>query len=512
MTAAILPPGIVAVGEAIIAEAAGKPKKQPTQARKLVDIALAGFDIVEDEHGKAFAVPKKPPRIAIAMRGRRGLTSELRSAYFERYDNIPAPSTVTGAVDLLEAQATGGDRVALHLRCARTDDGLVVDLGGATGEVVVVKDGSWSVQKSPPDGIVFRRSKLTAPLPRPAKRGSIDALRDLIDVSDEGWSLIQAWLVLAWLPDIPVPILCVTGQQGAGKSVLGRTLVSIVDPSAAPLRSMPHNLGEWQTTAAASRVVGLDNVSRIKEEMSDAFCRATTGEGAAKRELYTDEDLVIQTFRRALLLTSIDPGALKGDLGERLLPVELLRPTKRRGEAELDALLESKRPAILAGLFSLIAEVVANPVTLADAPRMADAANVMAAVDRAAGTRSVEAYARGQASVAESVLESDPLAMAVVAMMKVDGFWSGTPTSLFERLGFYFADEAKNRPANVKSMSERLQRIVPQLESVYGLQIEVKRGDHRIYTLRRADVVPPGRRAVIVRRSRTRKRKAADQT
>ena len=139
--------------------------------------------------------------------------------------------------------------------------------------------------------------------------------------------------------------------------------MSLVDPPSAALRSMPHNLGEWQTTAAASRVVGLDNISRIKEEMSDAMCRATTGEGAAKRQLYTDEDLIVQSYRRALLLTSIDPGALKGDLGERLMPVELLKPSIPRGEEELDAVLARHRPRILGALLDLVAEVLANPPT-----------------------------------------------------------------------------------------------------------------------------------------------------
>ena len=57
------------------------------------------------------------------------------------------------------------------------------------------------------------------------------------------------------------------------------------DASPAALRSVPRDLTEWQTVASASRVVGLDNISRINEELSDAFCRAVTGEGAARRQL-----------------------------------------------------------------------------------------------------------------------------------------------------------------------------------------------------------------------------------
>ncbi len=460
--------------------------KRPTQATLLIDLAQRRYDVIEDQHGQVFAVPKKPPRIAVSLRGKgQSLTNRLRSDYYECCRSLPSGTNVTGAVDLLEVQASGGERVPVHVRCVRTDDGLVIDLGDPEGRAVVVQGGEWKVTKAPPSGVLFRRTRMTGPLPSPARGGSLDELRDLINVSDEGWDLVRAWLVLAWMPHIPVPILCVTGQQGAGKSALGRTLVSLVDPSPAALRSMPHNLGEWQTTAAASRVVGLDNISRIKEEMSDAFCRATTGEGAAKRQLYTDEDLIVQSYRRALLLTSIDPGALKGDLAERLMPVELLRPTRRRGEEELDRLLDGRRRSILGALLDLVAEVLANPVTAPNAPRMADAANVMAAVDRATGGHSLDAYRRGQANVAETVLEADPLAAAVRSLMEGRATWSGTPTDLYEQVVvLHWSEETRNRPATARTMSERLERLAPALLDVYGLRVERRRGDHRLIELR----------------------------
>jgi hypothetical protein len=468
-----------------------KNGKKPTQAKLLIDLAHRLYDVVEDQHGQVLAVPKVPPRIAINLRGKgRALTNRLKLDFYERYGSPPSATALSGAVDVLEAQAVGGQRVAVHLRCVRTDEGLVIDLGDAEGRAIVVANGSWDLTKAPPPGIVFRRTRLTGVMPKPVGGGSLDDLRGLINVTDQGWDLVRAWLVLAWMPHIPVPILCVTGQQGAGKSVLARALVSLVDPSAAPLRSMPHSLPEWQTTAAASRVVGLDNISRIKEEMSDAFCRATTGEGAAKRELYTDEDLIVQSYRRALVLTSIDPGSLKGDLGERLLPVELLRPKRRRGEEELDERLERLRPRILGALLDLVAEVLANPVKTPNAPRMADAANVMAAVDAVLGSSAVAAYTRGQAGIAETVLESDPLANAVMSLMttRPQRRWVGTPSQLYGALMEHWDLEARNKPGNERSMSERLKRVAPQLAEIHDLHVKWRRGNHRTIELRFGDV------------------------
>lgn len=81
-----------------------------------------------------------------------------------------------------------------------------------------------------------------------------------------------------------------------------------------------------------------------------------------------------------MLLTSIDPGALRGDLAERLLP-----------RVKLDRY-----------------------------PRMADFARVLAAVDKVLGTNALDAY-RGQgARLAEDVIESDPVAAAVYKPAQTD--------------------------------------------------------------------------------------------
>lgn len=487
-----VPDGVVSVGKAIAA-AAGEARK-PTQAAVLVKLARAMYDIVVDRSGQSYAVAKRPPRRAIPLQGRSALTGYLTREFFERTGSPPNPTALRGAVQVLEAQAMDDERVTVHLRAARTSDGLVIDLGDASGQVIVIGRGRWTVRPEPPEGVYFRRSRLTAPLPRPSRRGDLGRLRELLSVSDADWDLIRSWLVLAWMSHIPVPILAITGQQGAGKSVLGRTLVSIVDPSSAPLRSSPKNVDDWQTTANASRVVGLDNISRINEWLSDAFCRAVTGEGAAKRQLYTDEDLIVQTFRRAIVLTSIDPGSLRGDLGERLMPVELGRlGDRRRGEAELDRELERRMPTILGGLCDLVAAVLARPVRATGGARMADAANVIASVDGVLGSDALAAYRRAQANVVYTVLESDPVAMAVVAFMRsARTDWEGTPNDLYGLLG---RDGERNWPANARGLSERLMRLAPGLRDAHQLDVTRFRGDRRLIRIARLKALPRRPRA-----------------
>src|SRR5690606_15220033 len=127
--------------------------------------------------------------------------------------------------------------------------------------------------------------------------------------------------------------------------------------SAAPLRAMPRDEESWGVAAAASWVVGIDNVSTISPWLSDAMCRAVTGEALISRRLYTNTELSVLHFRRVLLLTSIDTGSLRGDLADRTLTIELhpipdhLRRTDRQAAQDYEA----AQPRILGGLSDLAA-------------------------------------------------------------------------------------------------------------------------------------------------------------
>jgi len=56
---------------------------------------------------------------------------------------------------------------------------------------------------------------------------------------------------------------------------------------------------------------------------SDSLGRAVSGEGDVRRKLYTD--VSVFNFRRVIILNGIDLGAIRDDLAERLLTVELNR-------------------------------------------------------------------------------------------------------------------------------------------------------------------------------------------
>jgi hypothetical protein len=241
----------------------------------------------------------------------------------------------------------------------------------------------------------------------------------------------------------------------------------------------------WAAAASASWVVALDNVSTIQPWFSDTLCKAVTGDGIVERALFTDDDLTVLTFRRCIALTTIDAGRLAGDLAERMLAIELARipPSRRRPDSESNAAYEAARPVVLGGLLDLTTRVLAalptvRPDTL---PRMADFARVLAAIDRVQGWDTLPDYTAAAAESTHAVLESDPVAAAVVAFVTARGTWQGTTGELLELI----TPERRPRhwPQTARGLTGALARLAPALRANSITYERQTRGASRLITL-----------------------------
>ena len=71
-------------------------------------------------------------------------------------------------------------------------------------------------------------------LPEPEAGESVDRLRGYVNVpADDDFILLVAWLVGAFRPKGPYPILRVNGEWGSAKSTLCRILRELIDPNEA---------------------------------------------------------------------------------------------------------------------------------------------------------------------------------------------------------------------------------------------------------------------------------------
>ena len=234
------------------------------------------------------------------------------------------------------------------------------------------------------------------------------------------------------------------------------------------------------TCAAGSFVLGLDNVSSIPAWLSDALCRACTGDGFPRRQLYSDGDIIVTAFRRAVVLNGIDLGALSGDLVDRGVFVELQRiaPDRRRLESDLNRDFETVRPALFGGLLDLVSATLRHlpDVRLSTYPRMADYAKVLAALDRETDLGELPAFLRVSSRAFEEAVDGDAVAAAVRRFTENHGRpWSGEVADLLDLLTQELRTPdrpPKAWPPDAARLSGRLRRAAPALRAV-GVVVEL---------------------------------------
>ncbi|HEY5012832.1 MAG TPA: hypothetical protein VIK61_09030, partial [Acidimicrobiia bacterium] len=462
----------------------------PTQSLQLVELALQYYRVGISTEGLVFAVPLDGAAVAIVLRGKSSFRSILADRYLSRFGKVATASALTDAFTVLEGRARTSQPEPVAIRVAWQDGATFVDLGDCSGRAVQLNATGWKIVDRSP--VLFRRTELTAAGPQP-EGGSdfVEGLSALLNIDAPSMPLLIAWLVASFL-DIPVPIARLTGEQGTGKSTAARIMTMLVDPSPAPLRSPPRDIADWAVTASASRVCALDNLSYIANWFSDALCQAVTGGSVLRRALYTDDGLSVISFRRPVLLTSIDHGSVRGDLVDRLVTFHFhpIPDTARRDDAEIEQQFLNAWADLVGGLYDVAVKVLAElpSISLTHRPRMADYAAVLAAVDRILGTEGLEEYLQSREGLAAEVVAGDPVAEAIIAFLDkieaddaalgagnelIDHGWQGTSTSLLNHL----TPERPPRrwPTSSQALSGRLQRLASDLRTV-GIEVTSGRG------------------------------------
>ncbi len=461
---------------ALVVEHAGaaRPAGKETAATALVDLARRRYRLGLSTEDEPFAVPHTGPRVVRPLRGGKGsLRAALAASYYAATGRVAPQQALAEALQTVEGIAQELDPEPLHLRVAEHDGALHLDLGDPTGRAVVLSAAGWQVVEQP--AVLFRRTGLTGALPTPQRRGDLGELWSLLNVTPADRPLVLAWLVAALLPDVPHPVLALRGEQGSGKTGATRILAGLLDPSPAQTRKPPRDVDSWVTAAAGSWVVAVDNVSTVSEWWSDALCRAVTGDGDVRRRLYSDNDLTVFSFRRAVVVNGIDLGAVRDDLAERLLTVELVRIGERgrRLDADLADQWQQAHPRILGALLDLAAQVLAALPTLQlpGLPRMADFARVLAAVDVVLGTDALVAYIGQAGEQAADAVDADPVLAAVTRT--ITAAWEGPAAELLDLIAPN-ADAGrvpKDWPKDSRALTALLRRRGPSLRRL-GWTIE----------------------------------------
>jgi hypothetical protein len=390
--------------------------------------------------------------------------------FYVEQGEVLSRESLSAAIQLIEAMGLyEGPETEVHVRVAGHDGNIYVDLCNAKWQVVEITPTGWEVLDESP--VRFRRSRGMLPLPDPERGGSVDLLRDFLNVDDTAWRLIVAWLLSSLCPRGPYPLLVLLAEQGSGKSTAGRLIRGLVDPNSAPLRFEHREPRELMIGASNSWCLAYDNLSYVPQWLSDALCRLSTGGGFATRELYTNQDEIIFDSQRPVLLTSIEDVATRSDLLDRCLMVRLpaIAETSRRREEDIERAFYEVQPKILGALFDAVSGALANlPQTHVESlPRMADFALWVTAAEQPLGWEPgtfMATYSGNRQSANDLALEASPVGQPLVELLQEHGCWSGTATKLLNALENRVSQQtvrAKAWPKNARVMSGLLKRVAP---------------------------------------------------
>jgi hypothetical protein len=424
----------------------------------------------------------------------------LQHRYWLRIGKPPGAEPMRTALSQLEAKAFfEGELHSVHLRIAEHGCAIYVDLCDDEWKAVEITASGWSIIGKPP--VRFIRAKGILPLPTPEAGGNLLDLRQFLNLkSKDDFILLIAWLLAVFRAEGPYPIIALYGEQGSAKSTAATVLRMMADPSKAPLRTLPRDEPDLFIAARNGRVLAFDNVSRIPDWMSDAFCRLSTGGGFSTHSLYTDAEEQIIDATRPILLTAIEECISRSDLADRALPVELARITdeKRMPLADVMRKFEAARPKLFGSLCNALAHGLRElpNIRLNSLPRMADFARWAVACELALWRehRFMEVYSFSRADNNQTLIDADAVATAVreFAIARRDMI-EETASQLLSELNAFVLPEVKKQsrwPKTAKDLSGRLKRASPALRKA-GIEIEHThrgRGNERQRIIR---IMPP---------------------
>ena len=414
----------------------------------------------------------------------------LQARYLEAYGR-PAPSQVlSGAVDAVLALASEARPLRrLHRRVAEHDGNVYLDLGGDVPRAVEVTPDGWRIVEDLPVDYRYSRAT-TGVLPDPDPDGTVQdlaKLMDLLALREDDAYLTVCWLLGALMPDLPHPILLLTGPQGAGKSTIARLLASVVDPvPGGGAAGRPREERDLSARINWQHVIVLDNLTSMPEWLSDSLSRSATGEGSLDRRLYTNDDLHMVHGYPAYVLTGITIRGMGADLIDRCLSVALytLPASSRRAERDLQAEFERLRLRALAGLLDCVVVALRNRSTVpgCNLPRMADFAQwILAAeeelhkVDRFRDKDFLELYGANRRQASVDLLEGDPVADALRTLLDNYGGnqWSGTTGELHAGLSVHAPLDLRHQrdwPQSAQALGRHLKRLAPDFRAT-GLKM-----------------------------------------
>ena len=476
---------------------AGKKRKDPEHSTQelLRRVEKCGVYLLHDQRGFPYArIPSADGKRIVPIRSEE-FNRWLSLIAWKQMGWAPGREVLSSARRVLESKAIHDcPEHKLHVRVASHEDAIWVDLDGS--KAVRIVSGSWKIVDDPP--ILFRSFPHQKPLPTPVERGKPQRILDFINLRNEADKrLFMAWLIVSMVPDIPIPVMILCGPAQSGKSTILTMARRLIDPCIPEYQGKLSRTKDFAQIASQNRLLIFDNESKISSAQSDVLCGAVTGQGEAKRVLYTDEDTLVTEYRNVIGLSGVRLVVTQSDLMSRsiLFELEKIQGEGIRKDSDFWKELEEISAGILGGMFDILAAAMAveKMVQLPWRSRLPDFTHWAVAVARTLGWNEHEFlhhYKRNVNRQHEAVLDSDTLARVIITWLKDWGEWKGTASELLDELSdkakaMAIDTTAKRWPKTPHHLSGSLNYLTPCLEYA-GVSIDRDRNSSgRILTIRK---------------------------
>jgi hypothetical protein len=421
---------------------------------------------------------------------------------------IPPAALATAVAEIEAAALLEGPVEEVYLRVAGHDGKVYIDLCNEKWEAVEISKEGWKIIPSEAIPMKFVRSNAMKELPYPVPGGSVDELKEMLTLpeenSDESWSLILAWVMQALIPcKGDYPILVLLGGHGTAKSTHTEMLRELVDPAVVEHEHEKtyHDLKVLYIEVTTSWILAMDNVSQLRDWLSDILCRVSSGGGFKTRSLFTDRDQQIFKGKRPIIMNGISDVVKNSDILDRSLLIDLppIPPHRRKYDKVLWTEFNERRPRILGALYDAVAYglLKQDHVVLEDEhkSRLIDFDRWAVATEAALGIEPgtyVKARKLSRESASETALEAQPVwrpLFAIAADYDANDPWLGTMKELLAELNDREPDDALRRskdwPKTERKLSAILNRIKPDLmeRGVHIMKATGSRREGRRYKL-----------------------------
>jgi len=423
-------------------------------------------------------------------------------------------------IRVLKARAaySGKPRRDLYLRVAKVGDTIYYDLVNSQWQVVKITSEGWDIIHSP---ILFRRYPHQREQVMPEAGATVDTFDEflkLLNISDDAENklLFKCYIVTLFYYGIVHAALMLHGESGAAKTAKQEMLKKIVDPSEVLTISISYDTENMAQKIAHNYVCFFDNISKIPDIIQDLLCRAITGTGFMKRELFTNDEEIIYKVKHALGLTGVNLAATKSDLIDRGLIIEHKPIKNSKRMIVIENKFEELRPKLLGHIFDILVKVLKyekehpKGLELENYPRLADFTEVGEIVSRCMGNKNmvfVEAFRKNIDTRHRKIIDDSPVGQTLEIFVKDqsrgtwnNGVWIGTMAELLPILREIARDDLqleslKNNkywPQLPNYLSRRINEINPSLRAI-GIEVKNISGDNsnKVYSIKRNEKYPP---------------------